>query len=230
MDDHKLDFQKTIEQYAINHSHRPSEFCESIEQYTRAHVHGSQMLIGQLEASLIGFLLRIHGSKHVLEIGTYTGYSALAMAEQLPEDGTVTTLDIHEENVQLAKSFWKKSPHGNKITSFMGEGLRTLEKFSEEPETYHKKFDCIFIDADKKNYQKYFELSRPFLSDRGFYLFDNVLWGGDVLNPEGALHKGELRYKNAVSLREFNAWVNQLEGYYKTFLPIRDGLYCITCF
>ena len=100
---------KKVEEYCISKSNLPSKDCLAIEDYTRANVHGAGMLIGKMEASFIGFLLKSIKAKRILELGTYTGYSALAMAEQIPEDGEIITVDINKETSSLAKEFWDKS-------------------------------------------------------------------------------------------------------------------------
>jgi len=165
---------KKIEDYCISKSNTPSSDCQSIEEYTRANVHGSGMLIGKMEASFIGFLLRSIKAKRVLELGTYTGYSALTMAENLPENGEIITVDINKETVNLALDFWAKSVHGHKITSKLGSGLDIIP-------TLTGKFDFVFIDADKRNYIEYLKLTVPMLSEKGIIVIDHVLWGGQVL-------------------------------------------------
>jgi caffeoyl-CoA O-methyltransferase len=160
---------KKIEDYCIAKSNLPSADCDRIEKYTRANVHGAGMLIGKMEASFLGFLLRSVDAKRVLELGTFTGYSALAMAENLPPGGEVITVDINEETVKLAKDFWKQSPHGHKIKSMMGSGLDIIP-------TLKGKFDLVFIDADKKNYIDYLKLTVPMLTHNGIIVIDNTLW------------------------------------------------------
>ena len=164
-----IPMDKNIEDYCIAKSNLPSADCDEIENYTRANVHGSGMLIGKMEASFIGFLLRSVDAKRVLELGTFTGYSALTMAENLPDDGEIFTVDINQETVKLAKEFWNKSKHGHKIKSLMGSGLDIIP-------TLKAPFDFVFIDADKRNYIDYLKLTVPLLSPRGIILIDNVLW------------------------------------------------------
>lgn len=199
--------------YCIKHSSQTSDVAQELAQYTRDHVHGSEMLIGELEAAVIGFLIKIGGCKRVLEFGTFTGYSALTMAENLPEDGTVTTIDINPQTSSIAKEFWLKSTHGHKITQKMGAGLEVMESINE-------RFDLIFIDADKNNYLNYLKWSLNHLTQQGFIVTDNTLWSGKVLNNNSS-------DKRTKSIIEHNLFASQLEHYQKVLLPIRDGMFLI---
>lgn len=210
---------KKIEDYCIAKSNLPSSDCEQIENYTRANVHGAQMLIGKMEASFLGFLLRSINAKRVLELGTFTGYSALVMAENLPEDGQITTIDINEKTVSLALDFWKKSIHGKKITSLLGNGLEIIPTLSGP-------YDFVFIDADKRNYIQYLKLVVPILSPQGLIVIDNVLWDGKVL-PDAELNLNEHRDRNAEFIRLVNDYIATEPKLYGTLLPIRDGMFLI---
>lgn len=210
---------KKIEDYCIAKSDLPSTDCDRIEEYTKANVHGAQMLIGKMEASFIGFLLRSIEARRVLELGTFTGYSALAMAENLPEDGEVFTVDINESTVKLAKKFWSQSTHGSKIKSLMGSGLEVIPKLSGL-------FDFVFIDADKRNYIEYLKLTVPMLSPRGMIVIDNVLWSGKVI-PEADLDLSEHRDRNTEFIRLVNDYIATEPNLYGTLLPIRDGMFLV---
>lgn len=203
---------KDIEQYCIDHSTRPGETVRALGDFTRAGVHGSNMLIGEMEASVLAFLIKLGKVKTVLELGTYTGYSALAMAEQLPEDGKVITVDINPETTEIAKKFWAQSPHGKKIQQILKPGLLALEGLTEN-------FDLIFIDADKNNYSNYLDWALKHLSPNGIIVVDNTLWSGKVLS-EGL-------DKQTDSIIAHNKKVKALEGYTKTLLPVRDGMFLI---
>lgn len=202
-----------IENYSLQMSNKPSENCDLIESYTRENVDMHQMLIGKLEASIFGLLIRLVNAKNVLEIGTFTGYSALAMAEQLPNDGKVITLDINEINGKLAKSFWDKSPHGSKITQILGPALDSIDNLNE-------KFDLVFIDADKENYLNYLNKTLPMLSENGIIVLDNVLWGGRVIDEND-------NNSSTLGIREVNEYVANSDDLYATLLPIRDGIFVI---
>jgi caffeoyl-CoA O-methyltransferase len=203
---------KEIESYCIEHSTRPGETVQALGEFTRASVHGSNMLIGEMEASVLAFLIKLGKVKNILELGTYTGYSALAMAEQIPDDGKVITVDINLETTQIAKKYWAMSSHGKKIQLILKPGLQALEGLSEN-------FDLIFIDADKNNYSNYLQWSLKHLSEKGFIVVDNTLWSGKVLTPG--------LDKQTDSIIAHNKTVKELVGYTKTLLPIRDGMYLI---
>jgi len=200
-----------IENYCILKSSRPSKDADRIEDFTKKNVAYPQMLTGKMEASILGFLIRSTKAKKVLEIGTYTGYSALAMAENLPKDGMVYTLDINEETTALAKSFWAKSPHGKKIKSILCPAKEGLSKIKH-------KFDFIFIDADKVNYLEYFKISLKMLTKNGVIAVDNVLWSGKVLNPKD---------EDTRAICALNDYISSKKGFYKTLLPIRDGIFLV---
>jgi caffeoyl-CoA O-methyltransferase len=210
---------KKIEEYCIAKSNLPSADCDRIEEYTRANVHGAGMLIGKMEASFIGFLLRSIEAKRVLELGTFTGYSALTMAENLPADGEVITVDINETTVALAKDFWNQSQHGHKIKSLLGNGLDIIP-------TLDAPFDFVFIDADKRNYIDYLKLTVPMLSARGIIVIDNVLWSGRVL-PDTVLDMSEHRDRNTEFIRLVNDYIANEPTLYGTLLPIRDGMFLV---
>lgn len=203
---------KDIEQYCINHSTRPSALARELQEHTLASVHGAQMLIGEMEASVLQFLIRLGQVKNVLEFGTFTGYSALIMAEALPSDGKVITLDINPHTVEIAKKFWERSEHGKKIQSILKPGLEAMKDLNE-------KFDLIFIDADKNNYSNYLEWGLAHLSERGMIIVDNTLWSGKILTPD--------LDKQTASIHAHNEKAKNLDGYIKTLLPIRDGMFLI---
>jgi caffeoyl-CoA O-methyltransferase len=204
---------KEIETYCISKSFKPSKELNDLETYTRSKVDMSQMLIGPLEGSVLGFLIRLNGAKRVLEFGTFTGYSALTMAENLPEDGEVYTLDINQETVDIGKKYWEQSSHGKKITSLIGPALESLSKIKG-------KIDLVFIDADKENYLNYLNKSLELLSPKGVIVLDNALWSGQVLkeNPEESSTK---------ALKEVNDFVANNKNLYGSLLPIRDGMFLI---
>lgn len=201
-----------IEDYCIQHSSQPSKVAKELMNYTRASVHGSNMLIGEMEGSVLKFLISLGKVKTVVELGTYTGYSALIMAEALPEDGTLITIDLNPETTKLAQSYWDKSIHGKKIRSILKPGLEALA-------TLEGKYDLIFIDADKNNYSNYLNWALTHLSDNGLIVTDNTLWSGKVLTAGVD--------KQTDSIRAHNTLAAQLEGYTKTLLPIRDGMFLI---
>ena len=199
-----------INGYCAQHSTPTSQLCIELENHTRAHVAHSNMVSGAQVASLLGFLIKSLGVRRILEVGTYTGYSALSMAENLPENGELITLDVNPETNALARSYWAKSPHGRKITAFVKPALETIAELKGE-------FDFVFIDADKTNYLNYLKAILPKLSARGVVVADNTLWSGKILNISDQTPE-----TNAI--REFNDFVRESANLQSTLLPVRDGL------
>lgn len=200
---------QTITDYAQVKSTLPSELCEQIANYTKKNVAIPQMLIGKLEASILGFFIRSLNAKRVLEIGTFTGYSALAMAENLPPNGDIITIDINPKTTQIAQTFWEQSVHGSKIDAKIGSALNILPQLNPS-------FDLIFIDADKENYLEYLQESLKLLSTTGIVIIDNVLWSGKVLtDSHEACTKG---------IQRVNDFVARHPQLISSLLPIRDGM------
>jgi caffeoyl-CoA O-methyltransferase len=136
-----------------------------------------QMLTGPTEGRFLELLVHTTGAKRVLEIGTFTGYAALSMAAALPEDGHLDTCDIEPRHAEVAQRYFDRSAHGGKITLHLGSAIETIERLDGE-------FDFVFIDADKDNYDNYYEAVLPRLSERGLIAIDNTLWSGKVLDPQ----------------------------------------------
>jgi caffeoyl-CoA O-methyltransferase len=202
-----------IENYCIHHSTPTSSLASELMKFTKESVHGSQMLIGPMEASLLSFLIKLGKVKTVVEFGTYTGYSSLIMAEQLPVDGKVSTIDINPETSKIAQKFWDQSPHGKKIELILKPGLEAIKLLNGT-------YDLIFIDADKNNYSAYLTWAIQHLSPHGLIVTDNTLWSGKVLLAGVD--------KQTDSIRAHNELAKNLEGFTKTLLPIRDGMFLLT--
>lgn len=207
-----------IEEYAIAKSNRPSPVVQALGKETQDNVPMAMMLVGEMEGSLLGFLVRALNVKRVLEIGTYTGYSALCMAENLPMDGELITLDINDELTGFSKKHWNKSEHGEKINKIIGPALETIPKIDGE-------FDLVFIDADKENYLNYLKLVIPRLSANGIVVVDNVLWSGRVLKDASELEQEDT---STPTIQSLNNYVSESPELYGTMLPIRDGMFLIT--
>ena len=197
-----------IEAYAETHSERSSDLVTEIHDWTVENSDMSRMLSGGLQAAVLRLLARSVGAKRALEIGMFTGYSALAVAEVLPQDGELVTLDIDPDSEAIARNFFGRSPHGSKIKIRIGHALDVIPSLDGS-------FDMVYIDADKVNYIRYYEAVMPLVSGGGLIIADNVLWSGEVLNPEG---------ESAVALAEFNRHVLADARVTNTLLPIRDGL------
>lgn len=163
-----------IEAYAEAHSIPESDACRRLREETYASVECPHMVVGPLEGAFLKMMAQMVKAKRVLEIGTFTGYSALCFAEALPDDGLVITCDIDPETSEVAKRHWAASPVGHKITARLGPALETMR-------TLDGSFDVIFIDADKRNYVNYYRRGVELLSADGVMLVDNVLWNGEVV-------------------------------------------------
>lgn len=151
------------------------------------------MQVGRVEGALLRNLVAMSGAKRILEIGTFTGYSALSMAEALPPDGRLTTCDIDPQAVAIAQRFFNKSPHGGKITIRLGDALDYVKSLTEADE-----LDLVFLDADKARYADYYEAVLPRLRTGGLVVADNTLWSGRVLDPKSDDDKGIARFNDLV--------------------------------
>lgn len=195
-------------QYVERHSCADSPVCAAIAGETRAKTAGAGMLVGPVQGALLAILARSTGARRVLEIGTFTGYSALKIAEGLPPDGEVITCDIDPETTEIARRLWAESPHGGKITLKLGPALETLKHLPGP-------FDMVFIDADKANCIRYWEACVPKLRQGGLVLVDNVLWRGRVIAPEE---------KDAAAVAAFNAHAARDGRVDIVILTVRDGV------
>ncbi|MCE8426537.1 MAG: class I SAM-dependent methyltransferase [Candidatus Methanoperedens sp.] len=199
---------KKIERYCRDNTTPESPVLRELVDETYAKTAFPQMQVGHLEGAFLRMLIRLIGAKRVLELGTFTGYSSLVMAEALPEDGKLITCDIDQQVTEIAKKYWSLSPHAKKIELKLGHALETLK-------TIEGPFDMVFIDADKGNYVNYWESCVPKTCSSGLLVADNVLWGGGVLDPEDETDRAIL---------EFNRHVYNDERVEVVMLPIRDGL------
>lgn len=197
-----------IEQYAVAHSTKPSANCKELENYTRQHEPMARMLIGELEGSLLQTLILLTRAQNILEIGTFTGYSALVMAEALGPKGRITTLDITKR--EYTKDFWMKSKHGEKIEAITGDANQIIKQLSGP-------YDLIFIDADKSSYLNYLERGLELLSAHGVIVIDNILWSGKVLDES-------INDADTVALRKVSKWLMNRSDLHVTMLPVRDGV------
>jgi caffeoyl-CoA O-methyltransferase len=202
-----------IEEYCRAHSTVPSKDCEAIETYTQANVPMAVMISDPIVGGFLGFMVGALGARRILEVGCFTGYTALAMAERLPEDGELITLDISEETDRIAKRFWAKSPHGKKIRSMIGPAGDTLKQLKGP-------FDLVFVDADKVGYVNYVKQALELLAPNGVLIADNCLYQGHVLESSPT-------ETGAQAIKEFNAFVAKNERLEKTLLSVKDGLMLI---
>ena len=172
-----------------------------------------RMQISEVQGHFLQLIIKINNVKNCLEIGTFTGFSSLTMALALPNGGKLTTLDHDKKIVHVAKDFFKKGNLDNKIEIVISPALETLKRFSQEG----KKFDLIFIDADKGNYKNYYELSLNLINEKALIIFDNVLWHGEVF-------KKSVTNEQTNIMREFNKYIKDDNRVEKIILPLGDGL------
>ena len=199
-----------IEAYAQAHSMPESELCRALREETERRMESPQMIVGPLEGAFLKIMTQLVQAARVLEIGMFTGYSALCFAEALPADGRVITCEIDEESAALARTYMKRSPVGKKVEIRMGPALDTMRSLKGP-------FDLIFIDADKTNYVNYYRRALDLLSPRGVILIDNVLWNGDVL-------KQPAPDERTAAIQELNRTVSSDPLVSAVLVTIRDGV------
>jgi len=170
---------EAIEHYVSAHSSPESPLFAELRARTHAELSMPQMQVGHVEGALLRLLVGISGAKRVLEIGTFSGYSALSMAEALPADGQLVTCDIDPVATTLAREFFAKSPHGAKIDLRLAPALDTVAQLARD----QRHFDLVFIDADKVNYPAYYAACWDLLVEGGLFVADNMLWSGKVVSP-----------------------------------------------
>ena len=199
--------------YIYNHTHPLHHVQKDILTHNKTLGDIQRMQISEIQGHFLQLIIKISNVKNCLEIGTFTGFSTLTMALALPNGGKIITLDHDEKIVHVAKNFFKKGKLENKIETVISPALDTLKKFLQEG----KKFDLVFIDADKGNYKNYYELSLNLINERALIIFDNVLWHGDVF-------KKTVTDKQTNIMREFNKYIKNDNRVEKVILPLGDGL------
>jgi caffeoyl-CoA O-methyltransferase len=197
-----------IRRYCDAHTSAESPACREITEETQTTTSKARMLVGREEGTFLSLISRSIDARRVLEIGTFTGYSALKLAEGLPPEGNVTTCDVDSKTTAIARRIWAKSPHGGKITLKIGPALETIREIPGP-------IDLVFIDADKENYINYWESCLPRVRRGGLILVDNVLWSGRVLDP---------REKDDLAIASFNDHAANDERVDLVMLTVRDGL------
>lgn len=199
-----------IEAYAEAHSMAESAICRALREETYRRMEFPQMLVGPLEGAFLKMMAQVVGARRVLEIGMFTGYSALCFAEAVPEDGTIITCEVDEESATLAREYFARSPVGKKVEVRMGPALETMQNLDGP-------FDLIFIDADKQNYLNYFRRALELLALNGVILIDNVLWDGEVL-------KHPPPDQRTAGIQELNKAVSSDGRVSAVLVTIRDGI------
>ena len=200
-----------IDQYVEQHSENEPELLQQLNRETHLKILQPRMLSGAYQGRVLSMISKLVNPKHILEIGTYTGYSALCLAEGMQPNGELHTIDINEELYDFQRKYFDKSLYGNQIHQHLGNALEIIPRLN-------KTFDLVFIDADKENYPNYFEMIMDKLNPGGIILSDNVLWSGKVIEP---VKEDDLDTK---ALIEYNALLKEDCRIETIILPIRDGL------
>ena len=200
--------------YAETHTSPESDLLRQLNRNTRAHVMAPRMLSGHVQGRFLSMLSWMMRPRRILEIGTYTGYSALCLAEGLTDDGLLITIDHNEELESFARSYWQQSPLNTKIEFRIGQAATILPTLDET-------FDLVFIDADKRNNALYFDLIFDKIRPGGVILADNVLWSGKVVEPVKASDQDTL------AVLAFNQKIQADPRVENVLLPVRDGIMMI---
>lgn len=203
---------ENLDDYVVAHSENEPELLQQLNRETYQKVLIPRMLSGHYQGRLLSMISKLVNPKNILEIGTYTGYSALCLAEGMQSSGVLHTIDINEELVDFQRKYFNKSGIGERIHQHLGDALDIIPKLNLN-------FDLVFIDADKENYSNYFNIIINKLNTGGIILSDNVLWSGKILNTE--FKKDD---KCTPALIEYNALLKNDKRVETVLLPIRDGL------
>lgn len=208
-----MDFlPKTVDEYCSQYTTAENELLKQLNRDTHAHVLQPRMLSGHFQGRLLSMISHMIKPSYILEIGTYTGYSALCLAEGLAQNGKLITIDINPEQEERINRYAAAAGKSNQIQFIVGDAYNIIK-------TLPHSFDLIFIDADKPNYPKYYEQALEKLSPGGFILIDNVLWSGKVLDEQE-----RDKDKDTKTLHALNAFIQQDNRVENILLPIRDGL------
>jgi predicted O-methyltransferase YrrM len=199
-----------LDQYCCNHSAEENDLLKRINRETHLEVLQPRMLSGHFQGRVLSMFSKMIQPKRILEIGTYTGYSALCMAEGLSPDGKLVTIDVNEELANRVQGYFDASVFAQQIHYIISPALDVIPTLNET-------WDLVFIDADKQNYIEYYELILPLLRPGGYVILDNVLWSGKVVGQD----KND---KDTVLLRNLNTLIHDDLRVEEVLLPIRDGL------
>ena len=200
-----------LEQYALEHSEKESSLLNELNRQTHLNILQPRMLSGHLQGRILSFLSQSIQPKTILEIGTYTGYSALCMAEGLQNDGVLYTIDINKELAPFAQQYFNRSSYKNIIKMMVGNALQIIPNLIFN-------WDLVFIDADKENYSNYFDSVIEKVNKGGMIIADNVLWSGKVTRPNS---ENDIETK---ALKTFNEKVNSDSRVSNVLMPVRDGM------
>ncbi|AJA68002.1 MULTISPECIES: O-methyltransferase [Myroides] len=200
-----------LEDYAARHSENEPELLAKLDKETYQKVLQPRMLSGHFQGRFLSMISKLVNPQHILEVGTFTGYATLSLAEGLRADGTIDTIDVNEELVDFQRKYFDMSDYGHQITQHLGSALDIIP-------TLDKKFDLVFLDADKKNYTNYFHLIIEKMNKGGIILSDNVLWSGKVVE--------DIKWNDraTIEIDQYNKLLKEDPRVETILLPIRDGL------
>jgi predicted O-methyltransferase YrrM len=200
----------SIEVYVQQHTAPESDLLARLSDETERKVLLPRMLSGHVQGRILSMISKMIRPKRILEIGTYTGYSALCMAEGLTDDGELISLDVNEELEDMVRRYWDEAPQGKRMKQLIGKALDVIP-------TLPGNFDLVFIDADKLNYENYYRLIIDRVPSGGYIIADNVLWSGKVADPSA-------QDKDTKAMRAFNKMLHEDPRVENTLLAVRDGL------
>jgi len=201
---------RELESYVLNHTKKEDSLLVELDRVTHLKTVQPRMISGHLQGVILEMFSKMVNPSRILEIGTFTGYSAICLAKGLQSDGILHTIEIDDEMVPIAKEYFQRSEWGNRIVQHVGSAMQVVPTLGEM-------FDLVFIDGDKREYIHYYEMVLPFVRPGGFILADNVLWDGKVLDksPKDAQTKGII---------DFNLCVHNDPAVENVLVPIRDGI------
>jgi predicted O-methyltransferase YrrM len=214
MSSRTLNLDETLYRYLLDHSLRETELMRRLRE-TTARQEYARMQISPEQGQFMALLVELLGAERIVEIGTYTGYSALCMAQAMPEHGELVCCDISEQWTDIARRFWREAGIEGRIRLHIAPAIVTLDTLIEQGRA--ASFDMAFIDADKTNYVAYYERCLTLLRSGGLILFDNTLWGGAVADPED-------QDADTVAIRELNDALRDDSRVSISLLPLGDGL------
>lgn len=206
----------TLEEYISAHSTPENEVLESITRDTYVHILNPHMLSGHVQGRVLSMISHMIRPKHILELGTFTGYSALCLAEGLAEGGELTTIEHNDELEETIRRNLERSPLGGRIRLIIGDAAEVISRQMSDGSS--RMYDLVFIDADKREYCTYIDAVYPLVPVGGFILADNTLWDGHIIDP--AYDKD----KQTLGLRAFNEKIKEDDRFEQVILPLRDGL------
>ena len=201
----------TIDEYILQHIDAEGDYLNALYRDTHLRLLYPRMASGHLQGRMLKMFVQMIRPQQVLEIGTYSGYSALCLAEGLPDGATLHTIEINDEQEDFTRPWLENSPYADKIKFYIGDAMKLIPQLNQQ-------FDLVFMDADKRKYIDYYELVLPLLNQGGYIIADNTLWDGHVLEEP---HHTDMQ---TIGIKAFNDWVAKDERVEKVILPLRDGL------